>query len=109
MDRQRMIVDYLDEINPELRKFRRVHDMKKMIIGLVIFAAAGYGLLSYHFVLLDDNMKILKKTGPRVENTFVDARGAKTRALAFKPDLIAAGINDVIADVGESVRKDTSK
>ncbi len=70
--------------------------MKKIIAGLVLAAAAGYGLLSFHFVLLDDSMKILKKTGVRYEDTFVDARGAKKLELALKPDLIAAGIKDVM-------------
>ncbi len=70
--------------------------MKKIIAGLVIAAAAGYGLLSYHFVLLDSSLKILKKTGVRYENTFVDARGAKKLELALKPDLVGAGINDIL-------------
>ncbi len=73
--------------------------MKKIIAGLVIAAAAGYGLLGYHFVLLDSSLKILKKTGVRYENTFVDARGAKKLELALKPDLIGAGINDVLDKV----------
>ncbi len=71
--------------------------MKKIILMLVIAAAAGYGVLSYHFVLFDKTFKIIKKTGVRYEDTFVDARGAKKLELALKPDLIAAGINDVIA------------
>ncbi|MFW2365316.1 MAG: hypothetical protein ACN4GW_02810 [Desulforhopalus sp.] len=83
--------------------------MKKTIIGLIILAAAGYGVLSYHFVLFDSSMKILKKTKIGYENTFVDARGAKKLELALKPDLIAAGINDVIGEVSKSVDKETSK
>lgn len=82
--------------------------MKKIIIGLTIFAAAGYGLLSYHFVLLDSSMKILKKTNVAYEDTFVDARGAKKLELVLKPDLIAAGINDVLSDVNESMKKETN-
>lgn len=35
--------------------------MKKFLVVLIIAAAAGYGLLSYHFVLLDSSVKILKK------------------------------------------------
>ena len=70
--------------------------MKKGIVGLIIAAAAGYGLLSFHFILLDSSVKILKKTGVRYEHTFVDARGAKKMELALKPDLIAAGIQDVL-------------
>ena len=82
--------------------------MKKIVIGLTILAAAGYGLLSYHFVLLDSSMKILEKTNLAYENTFVDARGAKKVELALKPDLIAAGINEVLSDVNQSMEKDTN-
>ncbi len=83
--------------------------MKKIILMLVIAAAAGYGVLSYHFVLFDKTFKIIKKTGVRYEDTFVDARGAKKLELALKPDLIAAGINDVIAQVDGSIKKEVSQ
>ncbi|BCL61721.1 hypothetical protein DGMP_24140 [Desulfomarina profundi] len=83
--------------------------MKKIILMLVIAAAAGYGVLSYHFVLFDKTFKIIKKTGVRYENTFVDARGAKKLKLALKPDLIAAGINDVIAQVDGTIKKEVSQ
>ncbi len=78
--------------------------MKKIIAALVIAAAAGYGLLSYHFILLDDSLKILKKTEPRYENTFVDARGTKSLKLAIQPDLIAAGINDLLGDIDTALK-----
>jgi len=81
--------------------------MKKVIILLVIAAAAGYGLLNYHFVLFDGSLKILKKTGVRYENTFVDARGAKKLQLALKPDLLAAGITDVVRQVDQSIEQTT--
>lgn len=83
--------------------------MKKAILGLIIAAAAGYGLLSYHFVLLDSSLKILKKTTIRYENTFVDARGTKKFELALKPDLIAAGINDVLEQANGSINKNTNQ
>lgn len=83
--------------------------MKKIIFMLVIAAAAGYGLLSYHFVLFDDNLKVLKKTNVQYENTFVDARGAEKYKLALKPDLIAAGITDVVTQVDQSVKKTTNQ
>jgi hypothetical protein len=79
--------------------------MKKIILVLVIAAVAGYGLLSYHFILFDNSLKIIKKTGVRYEDTFVDARGAKKLGLALKPELIAAGINDVIVQIDGSVKK----
>ncbi len=72
---------------------------------LVVASAAGYGLLCYHFILFDNNLKIIKKTGIRYEDTFVDARGAKKLGLALKPELIAAGINDVIVQIDGSIKK----
>ncbi len=83
--------------------------MKKIIFMLVIAAAAGYGLLNYHFVLFDDNLKVLKKTHVQYENTFVDARGAKKLELALKPDLISAGIKDLAEQVDESIKKDSTQ
>jgi len=79
--------------------------MKKIIVMLVIAAAAGYGVLSYHFVLFDDSLKILKKTNIQYENTFVDARGAKKLELALKPDLISAGINDLMHQADKSIKE----
>ena len=73
--------------------------MKKIIAAMIICGAAGYGLLSYHFILLDSSVKILKKTAVRYENTFVDARGAKKLEIALKPDLVAAGVNDLMEQV----------
>lgn len=83
--------------------------MKKIIVLLIIAAAAGYGLLSYHFILFDDSLKVIKKTKVAYENTYVDARGAKKLELAMKPDLIAAGISDLLNQVDESIKKTTSQ
>lgn len=79
--------------------------MKKGIVGLVVAAVAGYGLLSYHFILLDGGLKVLKKANIRYENTFVDARGAKKVELALKQDLIAAGITSLLGEVETAVKK----
>ncbi len=83
--------------------------MKKVVLMLVIAAAAGYGVLNYHFVLFDNSLKILKKTDARYENTFVDARGAKKMELAFKSDLVAAGITDLLNQVDQSAKKNTNQ
>ena len=74
--------------------------MKQIVIMLVIAGIAGFGLLNYHFILFDKNLKIVKKTGARYENTFVDARGAKKLELALKPDLVSAGYKDLVEQMG---------
>lgn len=73
--------------------------MKKILIALIIAGAAGYGVLSYHFILFDKSFKILQKSKVQYLNTFIDARGAKKLELALKPDLISAGINDVLKQI----------
>lgn len=74
--------------------------MKQIIIILVIVVAVGFGLLNYHFILFDKKLKIVKKTGVRYENTFVDGRGAKKFELALKPDLVSAGYKNIIEQMG---------
>jgi len=77
--------------------------MKKVLLMLVVAAAAGYGILSYHFILFDDSLKILKKSAVRYENTFVDGRGGKKIGLLVKPDLLEAGIKDILSQVDNAI------
>jgi hypothetical protein len=66
--------------------------MKKMLLILVITGALIFTALSYHFILMDKNVKILKKVELTFNNTFVDARGAKKFKLFLNPSLVKAGI-----------------
>jgi len=77
----------------------------KKIIPLLIIAAAVYGLLNFHFILFDGRVKILKKVDLQLENTFVDARGEKQLKLFLEPDLLRAGINDVIDSTAKKLKK----
>lgn len=77
--------------------------MRKLVFVFVLAGLAGYGLLSYHFILFDSSLKILKKTEVRYKNTFVDGRGAKSLQLILEPDLVGAGINDVIGQIEKAV------
>ncbi len=76
----------------------------KALLALIIAAAAGYGLLSYHFVLLDSSLQILKKTNVQYENTFVDGRGEKKLGLVLKPDLISAGVKDLVDSTEDKIK-----
>ena len=67
-----------------------------VIIGILAFA-----LLRYHFILLDNNVKILKKTTLNWQYTFVDARGARRYKLILNPELVKAGLKDLLQKEGE--------
>ena len=78
--------------------------MKKLII-LIIAAACAYGVLNYHFILMDDSVKILKKSTMTLDDTFVDARGSNKSKLFLNPALLKAGVKDLFHDEGVTIGK----
>ena len=70
--------------------------MKKLLILLILIGALGFGVLNYHFILMDNEVKILKKVELTFQDSFVDARGEKKIKLLLKPSLVKAGIKDVL-------------
>jgi len=42
------------------------------------------------------------------ENTFVDARGAKKMELVVMPDLLEAGVKDILSEVDKAAKESTS-
>lgn len=78
--------------------------MKKFLILLFFAGALAYGMLSYHFILMDRGVKVLKKVEMTFEDTFVDARGEKKIKLLLKPSLVRAGIKDVIDKASRSIK-----
>lgn len=70
--------------------------MKGAIVAFIILGAAAAGALNFHFILLDDQLKILKKTGMTLEDTFIDARGPKKFKLLLRPALVEAGIKEAL-------------
>lgn len=72
--------------------------MKKVLLILVITGALFFAALNYHFILMDKNVKILKKVELTFTNTFVDARRAKKLKLFLNPSLVKAGIRKALRD-----------
>ena len=70
--------------------------MKKLFF-LIILAACVYGVLGYHFILMDSSFKVLKKTHMTLNDTFVDARGTKKAELFLNPALLKASASDLVA------------
>lgn len=70
--------------------------MKKLFF-LIILAVCVYGVLNYHFILMDGSFKVLKKINMTLDDTFVDARGTKKVELFLNPALLKAGARDLVA------------
>jgi hypothetical protein len=80
------------------RAQRSVVDMKKMA-GLLVLVGLICALYNFHFILLDAQLKILPKSRFTLDNTFVDARGAKKIRLLLNPELARAGFRDLLEDL----------
>jgi len=78
--------------------------MKKLLVLLIFTGALAYGGLNYHFILMDNRVKVLKKVALTFQDTIVDARGEKKIKLLLKPSLVKAGIKDVIDKAGLSIK-----
>jgi len=79
--------------------------MKKIGIAAVIVVALTFFSLNYHFILLDSNIKILKKVDYTFSDTFVDARGSKKYKLLLNPALVKAGVKDLYEKEGITIGK----
>lgn len=67
--------------------------------GLLVLVGLIWVLFNFHFILLDAKLKILSKSHFTLDNTFVDARGAKKVRLLLNPELARAGFKDLLEDM----------
>lgn len=72
--------------------------MKKILIMLIIAGALAFGALNYHFILMDKDIRVLKKVDLTFDKTFVDARGAKKIKLYLDPSLVKAGVKNLLEE-----------
>jgi hypothetical protein len=84
----------------------RGRTMKKLLIVFAFLAVlAMVGALNCHVVLLDEEIKILRKVDLTFDDTIVDARGVNKIKLFSRPRLIRAGIVDLIENDSVTIRK----
>ena len=79
--------------------------MKKVAIIAVILATLTFGILNYHFILMDSSIKLLKKADLTFDNTFVDGRGSKKYKLYLNPALAEAGVKNLFKDESITIGK----
>ncbi len=79
--------------------------MKYAIIMVIVLGALTFAMMNYHFILLDDSLKVLEKTEWTLDSTFVDARGTKKIKLLLNPALAKAGFRDLLKKEGISLEK----
>jgi hypothetical protein len=99
-------------IHGKLRKTAMMSKLKliRNLVALsVAMGMAAFGMARYHFILMDTDIRALKKAKLGWAYTFVDARGAKRLKLVLNPGLARAGLKELLDDEGITIGKQTKE
>lgn len=72
----------------------------KLLILMTFLGAAGYFLLSYHFIYLGSSIKLLNKSRLTSDYTFVYASNKSAESILRIDTLREAGIGDILVEIG---------
>lgn len=72
----------------------------KKIILLGIIGAIIYVLLSYHFIIVRNNVRFLKKTSYNMDNMFYSTKGKRVETILANDVLWKAGIGELLVEEG---------
>jgi hypothetical protein len=66
----------------------------------VIVAAVIYSLLSYHFIFVENTVKLLKKSSITLNYTLFSAKGKTNESILSIDELREDGIGELLVEVG---------
>jgi len=73
----------------------------KKIFIFVILGAALYVLLSYHFIFIDNSIKMLKKSHLTLEYTIFSTKAKSVEFILAIDELRKAGIGELLVKMGK--------
>lgn len=71
----------------------------KKVVCIAILLGLVWSLFRFHFILFDSRIEVLTKSNMTLDQTFIDARGAKKVRLFLDPVLLDAGIRDLLKEM----------
>ncbi|UCF56970.1 MAG: hypothetical protein JSW15_00315 [Deltaproteobacteria bacterium] len=72
---------------------------KKLAIWIVL-GAVFYFLLSYHFIFIDNTVKLLRKSSLSLNYTIFSAKGKTNKSILSIDELREDGIGDLLVEMG---------
>ena len=73
---------------------------RKKIIIWAILGTVLYFLLSYHFIVIGNTVKLLKKSSLTLEYTLFNAKGKTNESILSVYELREDGIGDLLVEMG---------
>ena len=77
-----------------------MRDVFKKIILLGIIGAIIYMLLGYHFIIIRNNVRLLKKTSYNLDSIFYSTKGKRVETILNNDVLWKAGIGELLVKEG---------
>ena len=77
-----------------------MRDILKKIILFGIIGAIIYMLLSYHFIIVRNNVRLLKKTSYNMDDIIYSTKGKKVETILDNDVLYKAGIGELLVKEG---------
>lgn len=74
---------------------------RNKIIVFTILGVVLYFLLSYHFIIINNGIKLLKKSSLTLEYTIYSAKGKTNEVILSIDDLREDGIGDLLVEMGK--------
>lgn len=74
--------------------------LKKLVIWVVILAC-GYFILSYHFIFIGSDLRLLKKSKLTLEYTIFSTQGKSIESIMNLDDMRKDGIGDLLVEAGK--------
>ncbi|NTV55883.1 MAG: hypothetical protein HGA74_01190 [Deltaproteobacteria bacterium] len=74
--------------------------LKKLVIWVVILAC-GYFILSYHFIFIGSDLRLLKKSKLTLECTVFSTQGKSIESIMNVDDMRKDGIGDLLVEAGK--------
>ncbi len=74
--------------------------LKKLVIWAVI-VACGYFILSYHFIFIGSDLRLLKKSKLTLEYTVFSTQGKSIESIMNVDDMRKDGIGDLLVEAGK--------
>ena len=73
----------------------------KKITLLALFMAIFYLLLGYHYIILDNSVRMLKKSSFSLKYTIFSTNGKTPESILSIPELLDDGIGDLLLKEGK--------
>jgi hypothetical protein len=73
--------------------------LKKLLIWVIV-GAVIYSLLSYHFIFVENTVKLLKKSRLTLNYTLFSTKGKTNKSILSIDELREDGIGDLLVEAG---------